>query len=120
MVGTLVLSPPSAHTGGELVVEHAGRECAYRGSKTDLTLVAFYAGCRHQVTPVRTGYRVTLTFNLPAEPGTSAEVSGPPTELAHSLGRHFGSPAKPRYGTRELDPPNRLVYLLDHEYTQRV
>ncbi|MER5432845.1 2OG-Fe(II) oxygenase [Streptomyces sp. NPDC002588] len=119
MVGTLVLSLPSAHTGGELVVEHAGQECAYRASKTDLTLVAFYADCRHQVTPVRTGYRVTLTFNLLAEPGTSGEVSGPLAELAHSLGRHFGSPAKPRYGTRELDPPNRLVYLLDHEYTQR-
>ncbi|MFI7498954.1 hypothetical protein ACIBVL_10610 [Streptomyces sp. NPDC049687] len=105
--------------GGELVVEHAGQECAYRASETDLTLVAFYADCRHQVTPVRSGYRVTLTFNLLAEPGTWAEVSGPLAELAHSLGRHFGSPAKPRYGTRELDPPTRLVYLLDHEYTQR-
>jgi hypothetical protein len=119
MVGTLVLSLPSAHTGGELVIEHAGHQCAYRASKTDLTLVAFYADCRHQVTPVRTGYRVTLTFNLLAEPGTSAEASGPLAELAHSLGRHFGSPAKPRYGSRESDPPTRLVYLLDHEYTQR-
>ncbi len=119
MVGTLVLSLPSAHTGGELVIEHAGHQCAYRASKTDLTLVAFYADCRHQVTPVRTGYRVTLTFNLLAEPGTSAEASGPLAELTHSLGRHFGSPAKPRYGSRESDPPNRLVYLLDHEYTQR-
>lgn len=93
--------------GGELVAGHAGRECAYRGSKTDLTFGAFYADCRHQVTPVRTGYRVTLTFNLLAEPGTS-------TELAHGLGRDFGSPAEPRYGTRELDPPTRLVYRLDH------
>lgn len=119
MVGTLVLSLPSAHTGGELVVEHAGHECAYRASKTDLTLVAFYADCRHEVTPVRSGYRVTLTFNLLAEPGPSAEVSGPLAELTHSLGRHFGSPVMPRYGSRESDPPNRLVYLLDHEYTQR-
>ncbi|MDX2683482.1 2OG-Fe(II) oxygenase [Streptomyces soliscabiei] len=119
MVGTLVLSLPSVHTGGELVVEHAGHKCAYRASKTDLTLVAFYADCRHEVTPVRSGYRVTLTFNLLAEPGTAAEVSGPLAELTHSLGQHFGSPVKPRYGSRELDPPTRLVYLLDHEYTQR-
>lgn len=119
MVGTLVLSLPSAHTGGELVVEHAGHECAYRASKTDLTLVAFYADCLHEVTPVRSGYRVTLTFNLLAEPGASAEVSGPLAELTHSLDRHFGSPVKPRYGSCESDPPNRLVYLLDHEYTQR-
>ncbi|WP_340377127.1 2OG-Fe(II) oxygenase [Streptomyces sp. SS7] len=120
MVGTQVLSLPSAHTGGELVVEHAGQECAYRGSKTDLTLVAFYADCRHQVTPVRTGYRVTLTFNLLAEPGSSAQVSGPLAELAHSPGRHFGRLARQvalrqlRVGSAE---PAR--YLLDHEYTQR-
>ncbi|MEV6955204.1 hypothetical protein [Streptomyces sp. NPDC051183] len=68
---------------------------------------------------MRTGYRVTLTFNLMAVPGTSTEVSGPLAELAHSLERHFGSPVTPRYGSHESDPPNRLVYLLDHEYTQR-
>lgn len=119
MVGTLVLSLPSAHAGGELVVEHAGRECVYRSSDTDLTLVAFYADCRHQVTPVRAGYRVALTFNLLAEPGYSTEASGPLAELVESLGQHFGSPAEPRYGIRELDAPTRLVYLLDHEYTQR-
>src|SRR5215472_11811268 len=64
MVGTLVLSLPSAHTGGELVIEHAGQSRAHRASKTELSLVAFYADCRHEVTPVKSGYRVTLTFNL--------------------------------------------------------
>ena len=33
MVGTLVLSLPSAHTGGELVVEHGGRSKVYQASK---------------------------------------------------------------------------------------
>ncbi|AUY48309.1 2OG-Fe(II) oxygenase [Streptomyces sp. CB01881] len=119
MVGTLVLSLPSAHTGGELVIEHAGRRSTYRASRTELTLVAFYADCRHEVTPVRSGYRVTLTFNLLAKPGTSAQDTGPLAELAHCLDQHFSTPARQRYATRDLDPPNRLVYLLDHEYTQR-
>jgi hypothetical protein len=119
MVGTLVLSMPSAHTGGELVIEHAGQKRAYRASKTELSLVAFYADCRHQVTPVKTGYRVTLTFNLLAERGAPERESGPLTELAHCLDQHFSTPARPRYSDRHLDPPNRLVYLLDHEYTQR-
>src|SRR4051794_7703688 len=57
MVGTLVVSLPSAHTGGELVIDHAGQSNAYRASKDELTFVAFYADCRHQVTPVRSGYR---------------------------------------------------------------
>jgi predicted 2-oxoglutarate/Fe(II)-dependent dioxygenase YbiX len=56
MVDTLVVSLPSAHTGGELVIDHAGQSNAYRASKEELTFVAFYADCRHQVTPVRSGY----------------------------------------------------------------
>ncbi|MQA63556.1 MAG: 2OG-Fe(II) oxygenase [Actinophytocola sp.] len=119
MVGTLVVSLPSAHTGGELVIDHAGESIAYRASKEELTFVAFYADCRHQVTPVRSGYRVTLTFNLLAGTETPAPEAGPATELAQCLTEHFTTPATPRYQSRDLGLPNRLVFLLDHEYTQR-
>lgn len=119
MVGTLVVSLPSAHTGGELVIDHAGESRAYRASKQDLTLVAFYADCRHQVTPVSSGYRLTLTFNLLCDAETTAAEVGPGTELANCLTEHFTTPVAPLYGGRDLRPPNRLVFLLDHEYTQR-
>lgn len=119
MVGTLVVSLPSAHTGGELVIDHAGESRTYRASREDLTLVAFYCDCRHEVTPVRSGYRLTLTFNVLAEAETPAPEAGPVTELADCLTGHFTAPATPRFGWRDLDPPNRLVFLLDHEYTQR-
>jgi 2OG-Fe(II) oxygenase superfamily len=119
MVGTLVVSLPSAHAGGELVVRHAGESKAYRASKEELTFVAFYADCRHEVTPVRSGYRVTLTFNLLAGNEAPAQAADPVAQLAHCLTEHFTTPATPRYAVRELGPPNRLVYLLDHEYSQR-
>ncbi len=119
MVGTLVVSLPSAHTGGELVIDHAGQSITYRASKEELTFVAFYADCRHQVTPVRSGYRVTLTFNLLSAADTPAPEADPATELVHCLTEHFTTPAALRYGGRDLGPPNRLVFLLDHEYTQR-
>ena len=119
MVGTLVVSLPSAHTGGELVIDHAGESKTYRASKEELTFVAFYADCRHEVTPVRSGYRVTLTFNLLSGNETPTQPAGPVTELAHCLTEHFTTPATPRYGGRDLATPKRLVYLLDHEYTQR-
>ena len=119
MVGTLVVSLPSAHTGGELVVGHAGKSKAYRASKEQLTFVAFYADCRHEVTPVRSGYRVTLTFNLLCGDKTPTQAAGPVTELAQCLTEHFTTPATPRYGGRDLDPPKRLVYLLDNEYSER-
>lgn len=123
MVGTLVVSLPSHHTGGELVVEHTGRSVTYRASRERLTFTAFYADCRHEVKPVTSGYRITLTMNLLAEPVRPADEtgSGPVTDLAHCLTEHFARPAEQRYdyGRPDTMPPNRLVYLLDHEYTQR-
>ena len=117
MVGTLVVSLPSAHTGGELVVEHGGESVTYRTSKEELSFVAFYADCRHEVRPVKSGYRVTLTFNLLAAGETGAQASGPVADLAHCLTGHFTTPATGRFARIHLGPPNRLVYLLDHDCT---
>ena len=119
MVGTLVVSLPSAHTGGELAVEHCGESVTYRASKEHLSFVAFYADCRHEVKPVKSGHRVTLTLNLLADGGTDTQEAGPTVDLARCLTEHFTTRAVRHYGRADLDPPNRLVYLLDHEYTQR-
>lgn len=123
MVGTLVVSLPSHHTGGELVIEHVGRRITYQASRERLTFAAFYADCRHEVKPVTSGYRITLTMNLLAERVRPAAETdeGPTADLAHCLTEHFTRPAEQRYvyGRSKATPPNRLVYLLDHEYTQR-
>jgi hypothetical protein len=119
MVGTLVVSLPSAHTGGELAVEHCGESVMYRTSKEHLSFVAFYADCCHEVRPVKSGHRVTLTLNLLADGGTDTREARPAADLARCLTEHFTTRAVRRYGDADLDPPNRLVYLLDHEYTQR-
>ena len=49
MIGTLVVTLPSSYTGGELMVGQGEEWKAYRGSKTVLSLVAFYADCQHEV-----------------------------------------------------------------------
>ncbi|MGH3283069.1 MAG: 2OG-Fe(II) oxygenase [Streptosporangiaceae bacterium] len=118
MIGTLTVTLPSSHTGGEFIIEHGGQSVTYRSSRDSLSLVAFYADCPHQVTPVRTGYRVVLTFNLlmRGTPATSP-ADGPVPELAGCLVEHFCSPEQVRYGSSA--PPKRLVYLLDHKYTER-
>ena len=61
------------------------------------------------------------TAGLPqvADSETDAQGAGPAADLAHCLTGHFTTPAMRRYGRTDLDPPNRLVYLLDHEYSQR-
>ena len=120
MIGTLVVTLPSSHTGGELIVEHGGESVAYRSSKDSLSFVAFYADCRHEVKPVKSGYRVTLAFNLLLHNDkTKTDADLPVADLTRGLTEHFTTRVALRYGTGDLDPPNRLVYLLDHEYTER-
>ena len=121
MVGTLVVTLPSSYTGGELMVGHNEEWKAYRGSKTALSLVAFYADCRHEVLRVTSGYRITLTYNLLLHGDTSRPEGddGTVAELADLLREHFSTPVPRYYRGPAADPPNRLVYLLDHEYTPR-
>jgi len=121
MVGTLVVTLPSSYAGGELMVGHNEEWQAYRGSKTALSLVAFYADCRHEVLRVTSGYRITLTYNLLLHGDTSRPEgeAGTVAELADLLREHFSTPVPRYYGGLATDPPNRLVYFLDHEYTPR-
>jgi hypothetical protein len=113
MVGSLVVGLPSTFKGGALEVRHRGQLATYRGSKKALSFVAFYSDCRHEVKPVRAGYRVVLTYNLLLGAETATSRVDPNPELvgglAGCLDEHFASP----------EGPDRLVYLLDHEYTRR-
>jgi hypothetical protein len=119
MVGSLVVMLPSVHTGGELVVDDGGHEQTYRGSREDVVLVAFYADRRHEVRPVRSGYRVTLTFNLLLTSPDAASTAGPVAEAASYLTEHFTTRSFSQYGGRDLGEPTRLAFLLDHEYTEK-
>lgn len=117
MLATLVLSLPTAHTGGELIVDDRGVEREFLGDPKDIVLVAFYADRRHEVRPVASGHRVTLTFNLLVK--TEPEVpQDSDDELVALLDEHFSTPVEPPYGFGKAEVPRRLVLLLDHEYSQ--
>lgn len=116
MVGSLVVTLPSSHKGGALVVEHAGKSITYRPPKSRLSFVAFYSDCGHQVQPVTAGYRIVLTYNLLVHGDTAAPageaLAKPAGELASLIGEHFAARVPKRYGSGDADPPSRLVYLL--------
>ena len=123
MIGTLTVSLPSRFTGGIMSIEHHGAKMRVGGSKRRLTFVAFYADCRHEVLPIKEGYRVVLTYNLIVK-GNGTVGGAASTDikaLAHSVREFFTKPVDPRWkgDSRGGHPPDRLVYLLDHEYTQR-
>ncbi len=130
MVGTLVVTLPSAFSGGVMVVEHQGEKVTYRASRKPLTFIAFYADCRHQIRPVKDGYRIVLTYNLMlagdgVAAGTAVAEAAPAVVdgLVDLLREHFETPRLPRRHWDEDAPPrepaSRLAYLLDHQYTER-
>jgi len=121
MIGTLVVSLPSQFSGGAMALEHHDEKMLIAGSNSRLTFVAFYADCRHEVRPVRQGHRIVLTYNLSVE-GSVTAAGAPETTvqaLTQRIREYFETPRTPRW-TRDprQGPPDRLVYLLDHEYTQ--
>lgn len=122
MIGSLVVLLPSDSRGGALVIEHHDEKVSYRGSPDQLVLVAFYADCRHEVRPVTSGYRAALTFNLFLETPARKEdrsASKPVDTLVALVRDYFATPRLTRPPWPSQPAPERLVYLLDHEYTQK-
>ncbi len=65
MFGSLVVCLPSEFTGGALVTRHLGRQVMFDWSSSATThWAAFYSDVEHEVLPVTSGHRITLTYNL--------------------------------------------------------
>ncbi|EGG22890.1 serine/threonine protein kinase [Cavenderia fasciculata] len=147
MFGTLVISLPCRHKGGELVIDHRGKSTTVSLENDSTTsqckYVAFYADCRHEVKPVTQGNRVCLVYNLMRN-GRNRMTDGSLihsyisdsqiSKMASTLRRVFnhyneirGEPIndnnkRARQTRQEIAPGYtsdvpRLVYALDHVYS---
>jgi hypothetical protein len=74
--GSLVVSLPCYHKGGQLIVRHAQHSTAFdwttdsdKSVAPAVHWAAFYSDCEHEVLEVTDGYRITLTYNLYHAPG---------------------------------------------------
>lgn len=118
MVATLVVTLPSRHTGGDLAVHDRDRVHAYPAALDKVSAVVLYADRLHEVRPVRSGHRVSLTFDLlveqPADPVTEAAVVDQAASLLHT---HFATPWPARWRGEDVGYPRLFGYLLDHQYT---
>lgn len=69
---TLVVSFPVQHTGGHLVVRRDDQEKIVDFSATSgnqcISWAAFYADCQHEILPIESGTRVTMTFKINYNP----------------------------------------------------
>ncbi|KAG7096291.1 hypothetical protein E1B28_003738 [Marasmius oreades] len=81
MFGSLVVVFPTPHTGGELVLRHAEKMFTFdsgtilAGSPDKIAFIAFFSDVEHEVLPVTSGHRVTLTYNLYYPDPTSPRLS---------------------------------------------
>lgn len=116
MVGTLVLSLPTAGAGGELVVRHNDRESVIDLCVSDpsmLAYAAFYADCAHETRPVREGHRVAVVFNLILRGAAGAHLGRAPdfaeqAEIISAMLRTWAS---------QVRSGAKIVWLLDHDYS---
>lgn len=115
MFATLVIALPSRHEGGALVVQHGEQTVSLDFGGEDgaysIQYAAFYADCKHEIKPVREGYRVTLIYNLtvatskqhPQAPNCDAELE----EVKALLPNIF-----------EDESINKIAIPFVHQYTQ--
>lgn len=91
MFGSLVITFPTPHEGGALTLRHCGKEWSFDSgelsgrSQPSVSYVAFYSDVEHEVELVKSGYHITLTYNLyfaPEKPADNIIPTLPSSQLA--------------------------------------
>lgn len=126
MVATLVVILPSNHAGGELIIDHCGEKKVFKSNDPKLNkllCIAFYADCYHEVKEVTSGHRVSLTYNLILENYNgnlqSLSESNFNSRLNTAFKNYFTDDhVNVNKNSSEDIKPKKIVYLLDHQYTQ--
>ncbi|KAI0262429.1 hypothetical protein BC834DRAFT_387863 [Gloeopeniophorella convolvens] len=85
MFGSLVLVFPTPHEGGALFLRRHGQEWVFdsgtelaRAPPSSLGYVAFFSDIEHEVAPVTSGHRVTLTYNLYFDDDAASNTAASP------------------------------------------
>ena len=129
MFGTLVVSLPSKHEGGDVVASHKGESRTFSsspGSDFGFSYAAWYSDITHEVKPVTSGYRIVLTYNLIHRPSAMLLDRDKPLDQAHFSAWLMGGSLQGslsdlrsacRMARRDEDAcPTALIYMLDHKY----
>lgn len=113
----MVISLPSVHAGGDVVVKQDGRTKMFKTSSEDASLLCWYSGVHHKVLPVTSGYRWALTYNLTLFPDHERPSAGLLRQddlqpLRQALNRRVSDLE------RGQSTPEHLYYRLHHHYTE--
>lgn len=92
MLGSLVVVYPTSHQGGTLVFRHQDQEAKFdsasilsEASTPSVAYAAFFGDVEHEVKPVESGYRVTLTYNIYLVDGQGPSIPAPATSACEDV-----------------------------------
>ncbi|KAM6492221.1 hypothetical protein JOM56_011945 [Amanita muscaria] len=120
MFATMVIVLPSQYTGGEIVVSHGSTSevIEFSASCTSISVFSWYTDVMLEVKPIRSGYRLVLSYNLMRGSLSRPEVV-PTGGDASELSRLHQILERWRTGGYEQLPEQRMVaYVLGHQYSE--
>ena len=119
MFATVIVVLPSHFTGGDAHLSHGSLSTVYNtseGSGYQTTVLAWYTDVTHEIKPITSGYRLALAYNLIHTTQT--------LRPAISQNQRFSSTVKQvlvswnEHAKAGLRVPGKVLYLLDHMYSQ--
>lgn len=114
MIGTLVISLPSKHDGGEVHLSHSNRRHVFATSNFssfDLTALAWYSDVTHEIKPLSSGYRLVITYNL-------LQQRGSPPSAGMFIEQQAQLQTLLQKWASALQSKTKVIYRLDHKYSQ--
>lgn len=113
MIATLSICLPSRYQGGEVHLSHTGTNRVFDTSQNifDISGLAWYSDVTHEVKPIEEGHRLVLIYNI-IQKGDGAASAG----FFRSQGQKLHNAISQLNLQSPL--PKRLLYLLDHKYSQ--
>ena len=112
MFATLVINLPSEYEGGEFVIEFDNQKKIIEKSSNqfDIQYTAFYADCSHELLTVKSGYRISLVYNLIR--GNNGLGLGPT-----ATGNYINLLVPLFKQVLQETNSKPLTYILEHQYT---
>ena len=117
MIATMVISLPSEHTGGDVVLSLNNQKMTLQTQDAGEFMtkyIAWYADVNHAVQPVVSGHRLVLTYNLIRE-GPDRTTAPPPSVLFDPT-RNLELAIK--QWQIETQRSGHLIHMLEHQYSE--
>ncbi|PLW11147.1 hypothetical protein PCANC_12951 [Puccinia coronata f. sp. avenae] len=116
--GHLIIYLPSAHTGGDVVVQHNGKRVTWRTSDTTQSFACWYSDViQVEHSPVHSGFRCVLIYNLAISPSSTLPSAGVLDSRKEPLRNALQRWLRYLDSSDPTKAPSHLYHPLDHEYT---